>query len=137
MSYFDDYGVGAATQNFGASVNPEDQAMIDLANSSLPTTGTAPEISGEDQAMIDLAGSSLPTTGTAPSFDLSKLTDAFKGLFGQAGSAMSTPAGFLTGLAALYALTGGNRATPASQGYRGSIPKLTRSEEHTSELQSH
>ena len=119
MSYFDDYGIGAATQNFGPSVSPVDQAMIDLAGSSLPATGTAPEISGEDQAMIDLAGSSLPTTGTTPSFDFNKM---LSNLFGS-GSKMAQYAQnnplqslLMAGMLA-SALGGGNKQSVG--GYKG------------------
>ena len=47
-------------------------------------------------------------------------------LFGnKLGSQLFTPSGLLTGLAALYMLRGGNKSTPASVGYKGSIPKYT------------
>ena len=134
MSDWFDNLINTAPTDTGGSVpsTPIEQFKIAEANLGDSVDTTTPEATysneGRNYPTVESTQGSggSPVNATAPGgFDLRGLTDAFKGLFGQAGSAMSTPAGFLTGLAALYALTGGNRATPASQGYRGSIPKLT------------
>ena len=134
MSDWFDNLINTAPTDTGGSVpsTPIEQFKIAEANLGDSVDTTTPEATysneGRNYPTVESTQGSggSPVNATAPGgFDLRGLTDAFKGLFGQAGSAMSTPAGFLTGLAALYALAGGNKATPTSQGYRGSIPKLT------------
>lgn len=105
------------------SPNPGYISSWDNPGVTVPSSGLSDFRQGE------LAGYS--TNGTLPSSAAidpgsSTLPTWLKSLFSKTGDTLSTPAGALTGLAALYALSGGNTAKP-NRGYQGGIPKYTAS----------
>ena len=133
MSYFDDVNMFDPGQSTVGDT-PIEQAKLQEVN-ILPEITSPSVISSLDKAALygDAGYGEGMTGDQTTAYDnalkLTGSTDIAKlmaNLFGgKLGSALSTPAGALTGLAAIYALMGGNKATPASTGYKGSIPKLT------------
>jgi hypothetical protein len=121
-------------QTVGSYIDPSQ----DRSNESLiDTTGnleTDDVIVDQYGRTRDAAGNELtegvsrtysgPTGSVSTSgFSADKLIKEFKDLIAKGGNIMSTPAGLLTGLAAIYALK--NQTSPSVQGYKGKIPTYT------------